>query len=69
MSCLSVKVRRVGGCESSMERIGGMSAIATKVSGMTCRMGIICSTNYGGGILWASDGILFTLEGGYLITR
>lgn len=46
---------------------GGVSSSVTRVGGMTCRMGLVCPTNLGYGIIWASDGRLITLEGGYLI--
>lgn len=51
----------------TLSRIGGIDATATRVGGMTCRMGLVCSTGVGIGIIWASDGRLITLEGGFLI--
>ena len=49
-------------------RVGGMEASATRISDFTVTIGLVCPTNLGTqGIIWASDGKLITLEGGYLI--
>ena len=52
----------------TISRVGGMEATTTRVGGMTCRMGLVCSPGLGYGIIWASDGRLITLEGGFLIS-
>lgn len=59
---------RICDTEVALTRIGGIEAGATRVGGMTCRMGLVCSTGLGKGIIWASDGRLITLEGGFLIS-
>lgn len=59
---------RVCDTEVEFSRVGGIGASASRVGGMTCRMGLICSTGIGvNGIIWASDGRLITLDGGFLI--
>lgn len=75
----SADVRRIGGMTADVERIGGMTCGVARVGGstasiapfphMTARVGLVCTTNLDPreGILWASDGRLITLEGGYLI--
>lgn len=77
----SARVERLdGGATCRVDRIGGMSAAAWRIGGrntarverltrMTARVGLVCSTNIDirPGILWASDGRLITLEGGFLI--
>lgn len=71
MSCLSVRIKRIGGGASAdVRRIGGMAAASVEpFPHMTARVGLVCTTNldHREGILWASDGRLITLEGGYLI--
>lgn len=58
MSCLTVKVERIGGMSATVQRIGGMSVAA----------GLVCTTSLSEeGIIWASDGKLITADGGYLI--
>lgn len=76
----SADVLRLGGMTANVERIGEMScrteriagdvyAVVTRCCGMTARVGLVCTTNIDvrPGILWASDGRLITLEGGFLI--
>lgn len=69
MSCLATIIRRIGGMRATLTRVGAMSATITRAGRMSCRFGLVCGTNLDTrpGILWASDGILITLEGGYLI--
>ena len=58
MNCLDVKV----------SRFGGLSCTVRRISDFNVRVGLVCTTNLGEyGIIWASDGKLITLEGGYLI--
>ena len=59
MGCLKV----------TLQRIGGMSATANRIGGMGITVGLVCSVDINPeyGIIWASDGKLMTLEGGYLI--
>lgn len=67
MSCL---VERIGDMTCRTERIAGdVSAVVERCCGMTARVGLVCTTNIDirPGILWASDGRLITLEGGFLI--
>lgn len=62
------RAKRICDTEVTITRIGGIDASAARVGGVTCRMGLVCSTGLGGlGIIWASDGRLITLEGGFLI--
>lgn len=76
---ISALVRRVGKPSCTVERIGGTSVVMSRLYGdaiarverqgwMTARVGLVCGTNLNRrpGILWASDGVLITLEGGYL---
>lgn len=73
--CLSITLRRVGGLEASAERKGGLSGVAKKVNGcLRFSFGLVCMTSIGGApsgyeVLWASDGILFTIDNGYLYVR
>ena len=73
--CLSITLRRIGGCEASAERKGGLSGVAKKVNGcLRFSFGLVCMTSIGGApsgyeVLWASDGILFTIDNGYLYVR
>ena len=64
-------VRR-SGCEAGLSvlPVGRMTFTVEPVGRMSLRVGLVCGTNLdiGGGILWASDGRLITLEGGFLIT-
>ena len=50
-----------------MFRRGGVRVTTQRIGGISCRMGLVCPTNIGLGIIWASDGRLITLEGGFLI--
>lgn len=76
----SLSAPRLGGMSLRVERIGDMTARTARIGGdcrlhaermgrMTFRAGLVCTTNIDikPGILWASDGRLITLEGGYLI--
>lgn len=76
----SADALRLGGMTANVERIGEMScrtermydraaARVERQCGMTARVGLVCTTNIDTrpGILWASDGRLITLEGGFLI--
>lgn len=48
MGCLSVSLRRVGGVSASLERVdGGITASLRKVTGMACRLGLVCRPNIG----------------------
>lgn len=59
----------VGGISVKATSQGGIKASLQKKGGITGRMGLVCETNLGQGILWASDGRLITFEGGYLIVE
>lgn len=62
MSCLSVKFSRV-------KQIG---ASFLRASGMRARFGLVCATDLkrpDENVLFASDGGLLTIEGGYLIVK
>ena len=71
MSCLSVKIQRVGAAAGEPVGCNVLSAKISRVASdvMSFRFGLVCPTNLDNrtGILWASDGRLITLEGGYLI--
>ena len=66
---LTFRFEREGGNSASVERVGAMTAAVSRVGGLSVRFGLICGTNLDQrpGILWASDGRLITLEGGFLI--
>lgn len=53
----------------TLSRIGGIEARASRVSDFAVTVGLVCTVNISPieGIIWASDGKLITLEGGYLI--
>lgn len=58
MNCLEVNI----------ERKDNLSCAVRRVCGLTVRIGLVCTAGLGEyGIIWASDGKLITLEGGYLI--
>lgn len=69
MGCLAVITRRIGGPTVGTTRIGGVSVVATNVGGIHCRMGLVCGANLGEGVLWASDGVLLTVNKEYLIIK
>lgn len=56
-------------------RKGGLSGAARKVKQcLRFSFGLVCMTSIGGApsgyeVLWASDGILFTIDNGYLYVR
>ena len=60
---ISTVARRVGGMELSFDKRSGMDATMSRAGGMVCRMGVVCSTNLGGGILWVQDGKLLNVNG------
>lgn len=62
-------VRRVGGSRATIRRVGAASASVQRVGSLSVRFGLVCGTNLDQrpGILWASDGRLITIEGGFLI--
>ena len=46
MGCLTAKLTRVSGIDSSLTRVGGgISASLKRVGGMTCRLGLVCKPN------------------------
>ena len=73
--CLSITLRRIGGLEASAERKSGLSGVAKKVNGcLRFSFGLVCMTSIGSApsgyeVLGASDGILFTIDNGYLYVR
>lgn len=68
IGCLTISFDRKGGVDASASRIGGIDASATRIHDLAISIGLVCSTSIGDlGIIWASDGKLITLEGGYLI--
>lgn len=68
MNCLNVDISRVGGLDVEVSRVGAMSCNIRRISDFKVRIGLVCGTDLGElGIIWASDGKLITLEGGYLI--
>lgn len=73
--CLSITLRRIGGLDAHVEQQGGMSCSVKQII-TKCRFsfGLVCRTYISGApagyeILWASDGILFTVDNGYLYVR
>ncbi len=60
MGCSKVTITRQG------ER---PSVKFTKSGGMNVRFGLVCGTNIGDGFLFASDGLLVTIEDGKLIVK
>ena len=69
MGCLAVIANRIGGIVGAATRVGGISVVATNVCGIHCRMGLVCGTNLGENVLWASDGVLLTVNKEYLIVK
>ena len=69
VGALTATVTREGRMAAQVTRIGALTASVSRMGGMTCRIGLVCGTNLDPrpGILWASDGRLITLEGGFLI--
>lgn len=65
----AARAGRVGSASARIERQGSSSARIGRIGGLSVRFGLVCGTNLDPreGILWASDGRLITLEGGYLI--
>ena len=62
MSCLSVTLTRVKQINASMSRMSHMSA----------RLSLVCATDLkrpDENVLYASDGGLLTIDGGYLIVQ
>lgn len=59
MSCLSSEFKRVGGSSSSFIRTGGLTA----------RFSLVCGTDIGYEFLYASDGILLTVDGGKIMVK
>lgn len=57
MGCSTAKFTRVG---------DGVQARFTKEGGMSVRLVLVCGTNIGDGFLFASDGVLLTIEDGKL---
>ena len=82
MSCIAATLRRVRyGLAVSMTRIGedeggeapvpvpstGVAdAVMRRVGGMTVRMGLVCATDIGECVLWASDAALLTADGEFI---
>lgn len=61
MGCSTVKYTRVG---------GDMEVVLTPVNErMQVRFGLVCGSSLGDGFLFASDGLLLTIENGKLIVR
>lgn len=46
MGCLSYKLTRIGGIDSSLTRVdGGITSTFKRIGGITCRMGLVCKPN------------------------
>ena len=60
---------RVGGIKTTTGLINSVSVVSSRIGGINSRLGLVCSPSIGIGILWASDGRLITIEGGFLIVR
>lgn len=60
---------RVGGITTTTELINNISVASNRVGGVKSRVGLVCAPGIGIGVLWASDGRLITIEGGFLIVR
>lgn len=60
---------RVGSIKTATELTNSVSVTSSRVCGIKSRMGLVCSPGLGYGVLWASDGRLVTIEGGFLIVR
>lgn len=59
MSCL--------GCK--FERVGGTTASFTRVTDFTARFALVCGSDIGYEFLYASDGILLTIDGGKIMVK
>ena len=65
MGCLQAGFRRIGGdLNATAERVG---------NGLRCSFGLVCgpsiSTPEGYEVLWVTDGMLLTVDGGRLYVR
>lgn len=61
MSCIAVKIEPVNPVPELR---------ATRVSDFKCRFGLICATSAGKwDVLYASDGILLTVDGGVIFVK
>ena len=67
-SCF-MTLAREGGLLALLPRVGGADMSLSRAARMTCRMALVCGTNLGTMYLYASDGILITIDNGYLIVR
>ena len=71
MSCLSAIFRRLfGDTAIKCKNVGGdLSLQCRKISDFSVRCGIVCSTSLGLGVLWSSEGLILSNEGGRFILR
>lgn len=72
MGCLSVNITRVGnGADATFTRAEGRitASYTPAYEPMKVRFGLVCGTNIGDGYLFASDGLLLTIENGKLKVR
>lgn len=71
MGCSEVTITRQGERPSvTFTRSGEIPSVKfTKSGGMNVRFGLVCGTNIGDGFLFASDGLLVTIEDGKLIVK
>ena len=66
MSCSAVAI---GEARTKATEIADILVRTSPIADYIVRVGLVCSTNLNDeyGIIWASDGKLITIEGGYLI--
>ncbi len=72
MGCLSVNITRVrSGVDASFTRGGGRitASFTPAREPINVRFGLVCGTDIGDGFLFASDGLLLTIENGKLKVR
>ena len=71
MGCAVVTLERIGGdTQAFFERQGDRPVVGfSRVGGVSVRFGLVCGTNIGDGYLFASDGLLITIDGGKLKVR
>lgn len=57
-----------GGITGAFAAVSGLCGCVRRKGGLKAAAGAVCGTSLGAGqnIIWASDGLMLTLEGGYL---
>ena len=74
MSCLSFEIKGLNSATFSADAKNDLTFVAAVKNDLTLNVGLVCQVSIGGvpagyEVLWASDGILFTIDNGYLYVR